>query len=160
MTSFAALYARTFKTLGYALKPRDGVAESRVSASEKRLGIRLPPSLHDYYRVAGNERLFNCIHDRLLSPDKWFLDNGRLVFMEENQRVVFWGTLATGKPQRDPPVHQAGSGLVFRWRGQRHAGIQPSGEVRLLPEMGRPLPPQEWRFPMARLCRRGDTGQV
>src|SRR5262249_45680887 len=43
---------------------------------------------------------------RLLRPEKWFVDGDRLVFLEENQWVVFWGVGVSTSLEDDPPVYQ------------------------------------------------------
>jgi hypothetical protein len=106
MRNFARDYAGSFAEFGSALAPRDGCAESLIVAAEERLGIRAPRSLRDYYLVAGEEGRFNQIHNRLLPPEKWFVDRGHLAFMEENQVVVYWGVEASPSPADDPPVFQ------------------------------------------------------
>jgi hypothetical protein len=115
MSGFATGYADLFAELGSPLASRDGCADSRIAAAEKRLGIRAPRSLRDYYLVAGRERRFNQIHNRLLPPDEWFVDQGRLVFMEENQVVVYWGVEATSSPADDPPVFQGIRAKTIEW---------------------------------------------
>jgi hypothetical protein len=115
MASYADRYRRTYAILGHELTPRDGRAESRIAAAEARLGIRIPKSLRDYYLVAGRERRFNRIHNRLRDPDGWWVERGRLVFMEENQAVVFWGVEASTRPTGDPPVFQGVEDETMRW---------------------------------------------
>jgi hypothetical protein len=115
MASYADRYRRTYAILGHELTPRDGRAESRIAAAEARLGIRVPKSLRDYYLVAGRERRFNQVHNRLLAPDGWRVERGRLVFMEENQAVVSWGVEAIPRPAGDPPVFQGVEDETIRW---------------------------------------------
>ena len=115
MATFVREYRRAFATLGYELKPRDRCAASRIDAAAKRLGIRVPEALRDYYLVAGCERQFNRIYNRLLRPDEWFVDHCRLVFMEENQAVVLWGVSATDARLKDPPVFQGVNDEPIRW---------------------------------------------
>jgi hypothetical protein len=88
---------------------------SRIKAAEKRLGIRLPQALHDYYQVAGRERRFNRIFNRLLAPNEWFVDADKLVFMEENQAVVLWATAASLEPGDAPPAYQGVNGEPVEW---------------------------------------------
>ena len=64
MATFTRKYRSAFATLGYNLKPRDGCAKSRIDAAAKRLGIRVPEALRDYYLIAGCERRFNGIYNR------------------------------------------------------------------------------------------------
>jgi hypothetical protein len=111
-------YTRTFATLGRPLAPRDGSAESRIAAAERRLGVRAPTALRDYFLVAGRERRFNCVFNRLLRPEDWFVDSHKLVFMEENQAVVYWGTLAASRPPSDPPAFQGVNGDPIEWHAE------------------------------------------
>lgn len=76
------------------------------------------------YLVAGRERRFNRALNRLMTPKKWFIDNSRLVFMEENQDVVYWGVKATSQADDDPPVFQGVNGESIEWyREHRHASV-------------------------------------
>lgn len=115
MTRYRKEYGRTYANLGRPLTARDGCAESRIAAAERRLGVRVPTALRDYFLVAGRERRFNCVFDRLLRPEDWFVDAERLVFMEENQAVVYWGTLAAAKRASNPPVYQGVNGEPIEW---------------------------------------------
>src|SRR4051794_32194320 len=94
MRVFAREYVGVYSAIGCELKPRDGCPESEIADAEARLGIRVPKSLRDYYLVAGRERRLNQAQFRFLLPDGWFVDRGRLAFLEENQCVVYWGVRA------------------------------------------------------------------
>jgi hypothetical protein len=118
MNDFARDYAKSFAEFGSALVPRDGCAESRLAAAEERLGLRAPRSLRDYYRVAGQEGRFNQIHNRFLPPERWFVDRGNLVFMEENQFVLYWGVEASPDSTDDPPVFQGVRAEPIEWHGE------------------------------------------
>lgn len=112
---FAAKYRKTFATLGYELRPRDGRAESRIAAAEKRLGIRLPTSLREYYLIAGAAHRFNDRYNRLLPPHEWTIDDGYLVFMSEHQEVVLWAVRPTAKATADPPAYLGANGEQIVW---------------------------------------------
>ena len=75
-----------------------------VEATEARLGLRIPGPLRDYYLTVGRHKL-NRIHNRLTEPKELEVRQGRLVFMEENQSVVYWGVRAKVKAL-DPIVFQ------------------------------------------------------
>jgi hypothetical protein len=77
-----------------------------VGAAEARLGVSLPGALRDYYLSVGRHPI-NRAHNRLWPPDELEVSGGRVVFMEENQCVVFWGVPARGKAA-DPVVYQTG----------------------------------------------------
>jgi hypothetical protein len=114
-SSYQDLYRDTYAALGYKLARRDGVAGSRIAAAEKKLRVRLPTALRDYYLVAGAEPRFNQFFNRLYAPREWFLDGGKLAFMEESQAVVFWGVNATRWNRRDPTVYQGVNGEPIKW---------------------------------------------
>src|SRR5215469_14194881 len=115
MSDFRDLYRRTYARLGRPLTPRDGNADSRIEVGEKKLGVRLPQALREYYRVAGRERRFNGIFNRLYAPHEWFVDADKLVFLEENQAVVLWATTASPEPGDDPPAYQGVNGEPIEW---------------------------------------------
>ena len=104
--NFQDLYRDTFTRLGFPLKQTDGLPSDKIAGAEKRIGIRLPTALRDYYLVAGRERTLNHAYNRLLALDDLDLHRGKLVFMEENQWVVVWGTAASRKVVSDPAVYQ------------------------------------------------------
>jgi hypothetical protein len=83
-----------------------GTSEVSINAAEKHFGVRLPAALRDYYLSVGNLRPLNEAHNQLLAPKDWFLDEEKLVFMVENQAVVYWGVAAVASPGDDPPVFQ------------------------------------------------------
>lgn len=78
----AAITGRTSSAHGYA--PRV------LEAAEARLGFAIPEALRDYYLSVGRHEL-NHVHNRLWSPDELAVSHGRLVFLEENQCVYYWG---------------------------------------------------------------------
>jgi hypothetical protein len=116
MPNFATVYQDTFKQLGMELRTEDGIPESEIAVAEGKIGVRLPAALRDYYLVAGNERRLNRIHNRLYEPEKWVVHLDNLVFMEENQAVVFWGVPLKQFAFEDPEVNQAP-----KYKGQPHA---------------------------------------
>ena len=99
-------YRRQFAALGHPLTSRDALPEAQIGQREKRLGMRLPKALRDYFLVAGRERSFNQAFNRLCAPDDWSLDSGKLVFMEETQGALLWGVSATSELTIDPAVYQ------------------------------------------------------
>lgn len=107
MASFRSLYEEIFATFGYPLTAGKGVPTAVLEAAERRLGVRVPAALRDYYAVAGRERRFNTSLNRLLPPSRWEVDRKRLIFMDENQYVVRWGVSIRNPDSEDPPVSQA-----------------------------------------------------
>jgi Uncharacterized conserved protein (DUF2293) len=134
MSDFRDHYRRTYADLGRSLTPRDGNADSRIEAGEKRLGVRLPKALRDYHRVAGREHRFNGIFDRLLAPHEWFVDAGKLVFMEENQAVVLWATTIAWMRHRTTGYDDM---AIPRVKGQRREVRRMLGSPALSVQWGR-----------------------
>jgi uncharacterized protein (TIGR02996 family) len=97
-------YRTAFAALARPLTPKDGVPEKSVAEGERRLGIRLPRALRDYYLVAGRFDQFNQAHDRLLPPGEWDLASGKVVFLEENQGAALGGVKPNDPAGDDPPV--------------------------------------------------------
>ncbi len=116
MTDFAEQYREAFASLARPLRPRDRTPANEIREAEKRLGVRAPAALCDYYRVAGRASDFNCVHDRLLPPADWFIDGGKLVFREENQAVVLYGTEANTDLVDDPLGFLGANNDSIRWQ--------------------------------------------
>lgn len=104
--SFKTYYRTIYSTFGYPLSERTALPPGVLAEAGKRLGVRVPAALRDYYLVAGRERRFNTCHNRLWPPSEWTLDRHRLLFMEENQCVVWWGVSTRNPDSEDPPVSQ------------------------------------------------------
>jgi hypothetical protein len=66
------------------------VPAEQLAVGERRLNIRLPNAFRVFYHIVGQFDRLNQAHNHLYRPDEWFLDAGKLVFMEENQVVVYW----------------------------------------------------------------------
>jgi hypothetical protein len=60
--------------------------------------------LRDYYLSVGRHKI-NRAHNRLWPPEALEISQGRLVFVEENQCVVFWG-VRSRTAAKDPVVFQ------------------------------------------------------
>jgi hypothetical protein len=104
---FTDSFRETFATVGVQLRSKDACAIAEIESAERRLGLKIPLSLKEYYLLAGRENRINQFHDRLLPPDKWFTNSEHLVFMEENQCVVYWGISACQQEvNADAPVFQ------------------------------------------------------
>ena len=114
MTEFDQLYRQAFAGLGRSLGPDDQTPEGELAAAEARLGVSAPAALRTYYQVAGRADDFNRRHERLLRPADWFIESGRLVFMEENQVVVLYGT-PPASAGADPPAYLAANADPIRW---------------------------------------------
>jgi hypothetical protein len=109
-----------FAALDLPPEPRHACGERAITAAERRLGVAVPEVLRGFYRVAGRHDAINRAHNRLLPLDEWAVDGGRLLFMEENQNVVFWGVpVAAGGTDADPDVWQAENGDALVWEPEK-----------------------------------------
>ena len=68
-----------------------------------------PPACYGVIRINSKE------HNRLRDPAELSLLEGKLVFMEENQVVVFWGVDERACDQNDPEVFQASNEEPIVW---------------------------------------------
>jgi len=103
---FTESYAEILATVGVELRTEDQCARADIEDAERRLGVNIPVSLKDYYLFSGREKRINQFQNRLLPPEKWFTDSSHLVFMEENQCVVYWGIPAAQEPKTEAGVFQ------------------------------------------------------
>ena len=91
--------------IGRELQPTDRLA-SGFEAAEHKHNLKIPAALCDSCLIAGRLPL-NKEHNGLHSPEELEILAGKLVFMEENQCVVFWGMDLEVLGQDDPEVFQA-----------------------------------------------------
>jgi hypothetical protein len=115
MASFKKFYRELFQTLGYPLSKSTSLPLDDIVAAEKRLGVRIPMSLRDFYLVAGRERRFTRCHHMLLPPSKWSLEKRHLTFMLENQAVVHWSVSIPDRGSEDPAVSQGVDENTAEW---------------------------------------------
>ncbi len=100
-------YRETVEGLfGRRLTAADRTPAGEIEAAERRLGVRLPAALRDYYAELGGFRQLNEAHNRLLGPAELELRGDVLRFMDENQVVCFWGVRRGDLGEPDPTVYQ------------------------------------------------------
>ena len=137
-------FARKFRAglaplIGRKLKITDGLAPGFATAAQCKLKLMIPTALREYYSVAGRLPL-NKEHNRLYSPGRLKVLEGKLVFMEENQCMVFWGMDTAALGQDDPEVFQAHNKSLAVWYSEK-------------------LPFSDWIIKMWRWQRGLDPGQ-
>ena len=103
---FTDSYHDTFAACGIPLRSEDACGSADIEDAETRLATKLPEALKDYYLIAGRESRINQLHNRLLPLEKLFVDSGRVVFMEENQWVVYWSVPVGQDAKPDAAVFQ------------------------------------------------------
>src|SRR5262245_2806774 len=87
------------------LAARDGYSEPRLKKAEERLGFALPEAVREFYSIAGAAKEAR-VHNMLFPPEGLEVEEGHLVFMQENQGVVDWGIPRGFLKKPDPPVWQ------------------------------------------------------
>jgi len=112
---FIHKYSSAMKPLiGRELTRKDGISVAQLKKCETRLKLKLPAAVRDYYRIAGKLSI-NTEHNVLYAPLQLRIESGKLVFMEENQRVVFCGLDLKELKRSDPRVFQANNEAPLRW---------------------------------------------
>jgi SMI1 / KNR4 family (SUKH-1) len=128
-TDFQKIYKSLVKKhLARDWQTKDGIPEEDILKIEEKLGFGLPTALREYYLTVGNLGELNKMHNLLVDlselphilfdfknqPEALFYDidaNWRsqedfLIFMEENQGVVYWALKTESINQTDPTVWQ------------------------------------------------------
>lgn len=108
-------YPELFQMLGRTLRPMDAVDPHAIDKAEQALDLAAPQALRDFYLLAGNARDFTAVYDQLLLPADWSLQEGKLVFVEENQDVVRYGVDCGPDAGDDPPVWITTTGQATEW---------------------------------------------
>jgi len=104
---FDAAYSKLIERhLGKLPRRTDGVPDAAIRRREKELGVKLPTSLRVYYRTAGKLTQQNKMHNILYDLHDLHVEDGFLIFMEENQAVVHWCFRLHDLDQIDPEVWQ------------------------------------------------------
>lgn len=97
-------YTTIVEDLGYELPAHPGIPEQDIAAWEARTGETLPGPLREYLLAVGNMP-FNRAYNKLYTLDELRIEDGKLIFMVENQNVVHWAT-DTADTSEDPLVFQ------------------------------------------------------
>ena len=130
MADYKKLYRDIYASFGKPLTDATAMNGSIVDAASARLGIQVPAALRDFYLVAGRERRFTQAHNRFIAPNKWSIDRQRLIFLEENQWVVYWGVSLRSPSNEDPSVSQGINNEPIEWYLEhRHCSVFISVEL-------------------------------
>jgi hypothetical protein len=90
-------------------------SEEELSSAEKRLGFRPPQLLRYFYKEIGYKGVLGQTQESLLSPDRFSIHDGALVFCVENQGVCLWGIRVMDLQLDDPPVVRASNESPLVW---------------------------------------------
>lgn len=112
---FKEYYSRRFEEiLGSAPQPSEGLGDDVVQAKLVECGLMLPKALFDYYALA-SEHSINTEHNQLLPIEEIRWINSKLVFMEENQCVVYWAIDQADISSPNPIVWQGINSDTVAW---------------------------------------------
>jgi hypothetical protein len=112
---FKEYYNHRFqKILGVSLCASDGLGDEVVQSKLLEHHLILPLGLVEYYAVAGQHPI-NSEHNRLLPIEEIFWLGDKLVFMEENQWVGYWGIARHDLAQPNPIVWQGINQETVDW---------------------------------------------
>jgi hypothetical protein len=93
----------------------DGIPYAELDAIQQRTGYELPEAIRDFYAVLGRFEPALRSHNRFYNPGDFTRQDGKLVFFEENQVVVYWGYDEDRAFQPDPPVYQGVNDEPVEW---------------------------------------------
>lgn len=79
------------KLLGRSLTNADGYDVTSIKEVETKLGQGIPATLKEFYITIGKLDIFMSSFQRFIKPENLFYEDGKLVFLEENQTVCYWG---------------------------------------------------------------------
>jgi hypothetical protein len=103
--------------VGRKLVAIDGLADDQTASTERRLQRKLRPALPTYYEIAGQLPI-DTAHNQSYAPKNLAVRDGKLVFMEGNQAVVFWGIHLYDLQKTDPEVFQAVNAKRLTWQSE------------------------------------------
>lgn len=95
------------RTLYAPWQPGDGCEEQILVAAEGRLGVRLPDPLRSFVLAWGRRADLTRKNHPMLSPTKFLLQDGALVFWVENQACTYWAIPLRSLTKANPPVVRA-----------------------------------------------------
>jgi len=96
-------------------QPDDGCSAADIRRAEALLGVRLPTPLREYHLRYGENKVLAKAQDFMFTPEMLEVDDGHLVFWQENQAVYTVGVPLDALGQDDPPVFQQGTEEDAEW---------------------------------------------
>jgi hypothetical protein len=115
---FKRYYSDRFREVfGAPPRPDEGLGDDAVRIALARRDLVIPTALRDYYSLAGRHRI-NENHDRLRPVEELEWMGDKLVFLDENQCVVFWGIDRSDLKKADPIAWQGINGTPIEWHSE------------------------------------------
>lgn len=91
-----------------------GFSQEEIAGCERRLGVKLPETLGQYYLQLGKNEQINQTQDSLVLPSELKIgENGFVVFYNENQSVWQAGFKFTDCSLDNPPVYLTYDGKTW-----------------------------------------------
>jgi hypothetical protein len=101
--------------LGRRLRASDGIPVGLVERAERSLGLILPAAVRQYYISCGRNRRFNRMHNYIRPLRSIAVEDGHLVFTDENQDAVSWGIRLEDIAAENPLVWQRNNTPPVEW---------------------------------------------
>lgn len=112
---FKEYYSQRFqKILGSSPQLSDDLGDDVVQAKLVERELTLPKALFDYYALAGKHSI-NTEYNQLLPIEQIRWMNRKLVFMQENQCVVYWALDQADINSPNPIVWQGINSDIVAW---------------------------------------------
>ncbi|WP_428232959.1 hypothetical protein [Flavobacterium sp.] len=105
------------KLLGRSLKHEDGFDSDTIDKIEAQLGQKIPIALKEFYLAVGKLDIFMSSFQRFLQPEDLFFEDEKLIFLEENQGVCYWGISLESK-EENPLVYQMQNIENTNWQSE------------------------------------------
>lgn len=93
------------RLLGRKLTKSDGVKSSELDKVESKLGFALPDIIRDLYLMIGKNGMLMESFNRFALPTQLQRDDNKIVFLEENQNICYWG-FEIDPENTNPKVYQ------------------------------------------------------
>ena len=115
MEQFRDYYNNKFDTiLGGVPTQEQGIPRIQLQKALDKRHVQIPAALFEYYVLAGRHPI-NTEHNCLRTVDELDWMDDKLVFMDENQNVVFWGIDRNDLSKDDPIVWQGVNSEPMEW---------------------------------------------
>ena len=96
----------------------DAIKSQDIYEAEKNLGVRFPKALRSLYQHLGGADDLMRTHNILRRLSELSVENGFLLFMDENQSVVSWGISIDDSENPNPEIWQRINGEMPEWHSE------------------------------------------
>lgn len=95
------------KILGRRIETSEGIDVQSIDVAEKKLNVKFPEALKDFYLTVGKISLFTDAFEFFAKPKQIYIKANKLVFLEENQAVLSWGIDLKDLTKNAVPVYHS-----------------------------------------------------